>query len=318
MKPLLSLASLRSSRKYFLGLLVVFGVLALSACGGGGGKNAQIYDSAHVLNSSKVLNAASQMQNPLAIYTTNTFQGNQADFQRTATAKLGNDPNRIVMAIDAAHHYVYIARGSKVPLSGAGINQAVNSFSSNYNNGNYTNASVAAINSMHQSMRGANTGSSSFSPSLGWCLVPLLLILGGVFFAATRRNRPGRGMFDQGPTSRRPMYTPPDQRRGYPEQFRGQEPYTGPSDQSRKSPWAAGGLGAAAGGIAGYELGKRRGEQPVERDDEIMGGGGQFGGNSEGKSDFGGGGQFGSGNKNAGGELGSGGTFGDDDFTGKF
>ncbi|HLI68250.1 MAG TPA: hypothetical protein VKV19_00710 [Ktedonobacteraceae bacterium] len=358
MKPILSLFNVRSPGSYFLGLLVVCGVLALSACGAGSTR-AQIYDNAHVLNSSKVVGAASRLQNPLAIYTTNTFQGNQLDFERTARAKLGNDPDKIVMAIDTAHRYVYIVRGSNVPLSGSEINQAVNTFSSNYHDGDYTGASLAAINSMQRSMQGTTTG-SAFSPALCWCIVPLLLILGAILLFAARRSQVTRGMFGQGPIPRRPPYMPPDQRREYtsPEQFRDQEPYSGSPERGRGSPWLAGGLGAAAGGLAGYELGKLRGERSTERGERAADTSGQFGNNIEGERDsgagerfggsngegerdfggnsqsgageqfggddqetgdqFGAGGQFGNGDKDADGEMGGGGAFGEDDFTGNF
>lgn len=323
-----ALSRLKSLRVPLLGLFVFLFLLTLSACDGG--SSVEVYDNARALNVSQVQNAASNLPNPVAIYTTNTFQGTQADFQRVAMQKLNGNPNLIVMAIDTGHRYLYIARGSNVPLSSAGINQAVSSFSTRFNNGDYTSASVAALQSMRTAMSEssrsrASSGGGLFSnPSLFCCIVPLLLILFLALFAASRRGgRMGGTMFRQNPFGQhrspfgRPL--PPDQG-PYPEQ---------PGQGRGMNPWAAGGLGAAAGGLAGYELGRRQGEGEPRRDDEFggeAGGGGSFGGENFGK-EAGGGGSFGEnapggdfggndsgGGGSFGGEAGGGGSFGSDDF----
>ena len=54
------------------------------------------------------------MRAPMAIYTTNTFGGTPFDFQRAVTQKLNGNPNMIVMGIDTASRYTYIARGANV------------------------------------------------------------------------------------------------------------------------------------------------------------------------------------------------------------
>ncbi|HEY3991562.1 MAG TPA: TPM domain-containing protein, partial [Ktedonobacteraceae bacterium] len=290
-----------------LGLLTFLLLLTLSACGGST-HSVRIYDNARVLNSSKVQNAASNLSNPLAIYTTNTFQGTQADFQRTVIQKLNGNPNMIVMAIDTNSHYIYIARGASVPLSRAGINQAVNAFTGNFNNGNYTSASVAALNSLQNSLNATSAnrgGGAGFSPLIPCLLIPLLLILGVAFFAISRRGQM-RGMMGQGsqwqpsrgPQPNEGQYYDPNQ--GYGPYNQG---YAPPNQRGGMNPWAAGGLGAAAGGLAGYELGKRSGEREGERNnfggaDFGAGGGGNFGGNDPNSNfgnsgDAGGGGFFG-------------------------
>ena len=331
MKTLCVLSSLKRFRVSMLGLLALLFLLTLGACGGS--PSVDVYDNARVLNVSKVQHAASNLSNPVAIYTTNTFRGTQADFQRVAMQKLNGNPNLIVMAIDTGHRYLYIARGSNVPLSSAGINQAVSTFSTRFNNGDYTNASVAALNSMQGSMRTnsrsrANSGGGLFSgPSLFCCIVPLLIILFLALFAASRRGRMGGTLVRRNPFGQRGspygqpgQPVPPDQ-----------EPYPGQPNQGRGvNPWAAGGLGAAAGGLAGYELGRRQGEGEPRRDDEFgnetggggsfggenpggeAGGGGTFGGNAPGGGDFGGN-DFGGGGS-FGGDAGGGGSFGGDDF----
>jgi hypothetical protein len=350
-KPISFSSSSGSLRKLFLGLLAFFCLLVVSACGGD--SSVHIYDNAHVLDSSKVQRAASQLPNSLAVYTTGTFQGTQTAFQHTAAQKLNGDPNLIVMAIDTSHRYIYITRGSNVPLSGAGIKQAVNAFATNFDNGDYTNASVAAINSMHDSLNASkpsgNTGGIFANPfTLCCCIVPILLILLLVLVVAAKRGRIGRtggtpggwpfrrrpppnpdpDPYNYGPPNQGPYYGPPNQ-----------GPYYGPPNQGGQgggiNPWAAGGLGAAAGGLAGYELGRLQGERERERGEDVTGSGGDFGGggfdsgggggsfggggfDSGGGGDFGGGGNFGGGGFDSGGgsDFGGGGSFGGGDDSG--
>src|SRR5258708_35859431 len=99
----------------FLSIFAFFCLGAISACGGNSSA-VRVYDNAHVLNTSKVQSSAN-FSYPLDIYTTNTFTGDKSSFRSTTGNKLGGDPNRIVMAIDTNHHYMYIAKGSKVSLS---------------------------------------------------------------------------------------------------------------------------------------------------------------------------------------------------------
>jgi len=290
-----------------VGLLAFFCMLVVSACGG---NSAQVYDNAHVLNVPRVQRAASQLPVPMSIYTTSTFQGTAADFQRATVRKLGGDADKMVMAIDTTNRRIYIARGTNVS---ANTDRAVSAFASNFNNGDYTGASLAALDSLRNSTssRGAgNSGLFASPATIACCILPLLIILFLVLFAASRRGArvPGRGLFGMGssPFRRAP---PLDQ-----EPYQGYGPYGppnqgyGPPPQGGMNPWAAGGLGAAAGGLAGYELGKRQGERDAERRGDDFGGG-DFGGGSGGT--FGGGGDFGIGGDSGGG---SGGTFGGGDF----
>ena len=307
--------------KFLSGLFALFLMLALSAYSFG--NPVQIYDGARVLNAPQVQNAASRLSHPVAIYSTNTFQGTQTDFQRTATQKLNGNPNLIVMAIDTAHHYIFIAHGPSVPLSSPGVRQAVSAFSANYGNGDYTSASLAALSSLQNSLSGSyatnttrpqvNTNRGAgfvFSPVWLCCAIPVLLILAGILFGVARRGQgrsmlsgPGRG----GPAPYRPDM-PPDYNPANQGPYYGQ-PY-GQPQRGGMNPWAAGGLGAAAGGLAGYELGRMQGERQGEQD---MGYGdpGQFGAGGDFGGDMGAGGNFG-GDQGAGGDFGSGGSFGGD------
>lgn len=323
------LFKLRSPGKLLPGLLAFLLLLTISACGND--NSVRVYDNARVLNSPKVQRAASNLPNPVAIYTTNTFQGTQADFQRTAIQKLNGNPNMIVMAIDTNSRYIYIARGSQVPLSRTGINQAVNSFSERFGSGDYTSASIAALNSMQHSINssGQNRGGVSFSPAVPCLIIPLLLILGALFFAFSRRARMGtmsnRGRLWGGarnPQDNESPFYGPNQgpNRGYGPYDQGYGP---PNQRGGMNPWAAGGLGAAAGGLAGYELGKRAGDRGNEQNPQngdFGGGGGNFGdgGNYGSGGDFGGGGNFATGadQDNAGGGGNFGGGFGGSNFFG--
>lgn len=346
MKPIHFSSGMRSPGKYFLGFLALWCLLAISACGSSSSHSVQFYDHAHVLDSSRLQSAASKLPNSLTIYTTSTFQGTQADFQRTTTQQLNGASDLIVMAIDTTHRYVYIVRGPNVQLSGAGINQAVSSFAASFNNGDYTSASLAAIRSMQSSItttaHSENSGGLFSNPfTLVCCLVPLLLILAAILFAAARRSRIGCFPFRRDPQSsyydpsNQNFYSgPPANQNFYSGPPANQNFYSGPPDQqggmmnppgqrSGMNPWMAGGLGAAAGGLLGYELGKREGERSDSEhtEDNIVGGGGSFGdfergggsgfgnndqgggwgSNDDGFADNGGGGSFGGGDDNAGG-----------------
>lgn len=172
----------------FLGLVAIFCILAVSSCGKS--YHARVYDGARVLNTHQIQRTAPNMRAPMAIYTTNTFGGTQADFQRAVTQKLSSNPNMIVMGIDTANRYMYIARGSNVKLSQADLNNAVNAFSTNFGTNNYNGATLAAVNSVRRSL-GGPMDTTSLTANPGWfgLMIPLLLILGGGLFMATRRSR---------------------------------------------------------------------------------------------------------------------------------
>lgn len=277
----------RKPETFLVGLLAVFCLFAVSACGGGN-NSSHVYDNAHVLDVSSVQKAASNLSYPLDIYTTNTFAGNQSTFQSTTFSKLNGDANRVVMAIDTTHRYLYIAKGSNVPLSRAGINEGVSAFSSHFGNNDYTGATLSTIDSLQQSLgsSGSTEGGNAFSGLSTTFLCGGLLLLGIILvaFGAFRRRRRFSG-----PTM---PYSPPMGPYN-------QGNYYAPPNQGGMNPWAAGGLGAAAGGFLGYELGKEAGEREAEQRNDWSGGGGDFGGGGS----FGGGGDFGGGDSGGGGNF---------------
>ena len=344
MKERSLVSTAKSPWKLFLGIITLFCLLAISACGSGT-ETARIYDSARVLNTARVQAAANNVPANVDVYTVNRFAGTQGDFQRAVTSKLADDVNRIVMGIDTQHNYQYIARGSNIPLNAGGIAQASNAFAANYGNGDYTRATVAALDSMGNSLRanGVTTGNRPNSNPLPW-LLPLLIIGGLLFFLTKLRRpqaatygtsrptyqpslpeRPLRDYTDQSP---RPLQTP--ERPTYPSYDQGT--VTPPLREKEINPLGPTG-GTAAGGL-GYDLGKRQGEikppTPGSTDyttggteygskgytgkkkPNNSGGGGTYGkgGADYGTTDTGGGGRFSKGADYGTTDTGGGGTFG--------
>lgn len=288
----------RWHRKGFLAIVAVLVLMLVSACGGGGGNTVHIYDNAGVLDQNRVQNEASSLPKSIDIYTVNTFTGTRADFDRATLAKLGNKPDLIVMAVDTVHHHLAIVRGANVPLSTSQIQGAVDAFRSSYGNGDYTGATIATVDSLRNSMGTSvgPTGGGAFFNAFGTLCIVGLVILGLILlFGFFVRRRLGGGY-------RPPIYQQPPYNQGYPPNYQGPG-YQGPG----MNPWAAGGLGAAAGGFLGYELGKEAGERDSQEQGQGDGGwagaSGDFGGGGAGGDFGGGGGDAGGG---AGGDFGGG------------
>ncbi len=283
-----------------------------------------ISDAAHVLgDGSQVRNEAAKLPKPISIYTTSTFNGTKQQFDQQAKSHISS-PNMIVMAIDTTSHHLVIVGGSNVQLTNSQYQDAIQSFVNNYKSGGYINGTVGAIQTLHNYLGSApvngnnnynggvtvpTTSGGGFFSSLLFplcCIGLIILVIVGVLFTVGRRmfgfggRQRGRGI---------PVQEPFNQ--GYPANYGGPGYYNqGPG----MNPWAAGGLGAAAGGLIGYELGKEQGENQGRDPDWNQGQGGQDGGAS---GDFGGGGDVGGG---AGGDFGGGGggggDFGGGDFGG--
>ncbi len=290
-----------------------------------------ISDDARVLDKSRVQSAAAAMGYPVDIFTTNTFNGTNSDFQQRARGHLNK--SNIVMAIDTQHKYLYITGGSNVPVREGQYTDAINAFKSSFGNGDYTGATVAALQSLQTAISSNGSASSTgnnpnnqnpvtshgFAGGLTFaplCCIGLLILAGLAVFVFVRRRAGGFGGIRRAPVNPNPMY--------------GQQPYNQPYNQGYPpnygpgygpgynqgggiNPLAAGGLGAAAGGLVGYELGKEQGEQGSHgeqgygndnnNNDFGGGGGGDFGGGA--------GGSFGGDSSGGGGDFGGGGGGGD-------
>lgn len=291
-----------------LWFFVLVCLLITGACRSG--PAVEVDDYARVLNVAQVQNAASTLPDPVAIYTINTLQGTPPDLQQIAQQKLQGNPGLLVLAIDTGRHYFSIAHGPGIALSGSGLHQAISAFSARFTGGDYTGASLAALSALQRSLSDAEIARDSgggllTGTTLFCCIVPLLLVICLVLFVASRRKRLGEMMGRRNPFGQRA--SPFDQAGPM-----DQGPYpTQPGQGSGMNPWMAGGLGAAAGGLAGYELGRRQGEHEQNRENDFAGeaGGGNFG--NAGSWNAGGGGDFGGDGGNA---WGGGGDFGSDDY----
>ncbi len=258
----------------------------------------QIYDNAGVLNVSRVRTEASSLPKPIRIFTVPGYAGSNSAFDQEAKRQI-TSTSTIVIAINTRAHHLAIVGGSKVGLSSNDYSTAVSAFSSHFNGGDYTGATIAAIDSLKSSLN------SSFSSVLGLvCLVGIVLLIGFAIFGFLRRRRGGPSVAPafNAPAAYGPGYGAPGYGPGSPPQ------------QGGVNPWVAGGLGAVGGGLLGYELGKLEGEREARHELEHGGyyGGGDFGGGASG--DFGGGDFSGGGGGDFGG--GGGGDFGGGDFGG--
>jgi uncharacterized membrane protein YgcG len=289
-------------------LVTTFGVLA---------DTVNISDKANVLNTSQVQSAAANLPYPVNIYTMNNFTGTESAFNQEAVRTLtkANNPRLIIIAIDTHNKFLAIVGGKDVSTSNSVYNDAVNAFKSNFNDGDYTGATIAALQSLQSSLggsTGSGNGTGISNTAAGFSLLPLclvgLLVIGLIVVAgmlimrSTRRRMPPYPMGNQYQQPYNQGY-PPNYNQGYPPNYYG----PGYNQQGPgMNPWAAGGIGAAAGGLIGYELGKHEGQEQgnVGSGDFGGGAGGTFGGNGGGDFGGGAGGDFGGA---GGGDFGGGG-----------
>src|SRR5690242_945346 len=241
-----------------------------------------IYDNARVLNSSQVQSEAQSLSYPVDIYTITNYTASSSQFDSAADGKI-NSNNLIVIAINTTpgHQHIRITGGRSVPLTSSDYGNAANTFASNFKSQGYSGATIAAIGSLRNALNSRSNSGGGFPGTGGatsgfsglWCCVGLLVLLGILFFAFRRRRGGGGGGFFNRRGTPPP---PPPYNQPYGPQY-GQPPYGGynqgyPPNQQGMNPWAAGGLGAAAGGLVGYELGKNAGENENRGDQ-----GGNFG-----------------------------------------
>jgi hypothetical protein len=286
--------------------LAAFGLLLVTTMGAFA-DTVNIFDKAGVLNSSQVQSEAAKLPYPVNIYTMNTFTGTETAFNQEAVRTLNDlhNPRLIVIAIDTHNKFLAIVGGKSVSTANSVYNEAVNAFKSNYNNGDYTGATIAALHSLQSSLgatSGSGNGSGLTTNAVGFSLLPLcvigLLVLGlivGVGVLFMRRGRTRIPPYPMGNQYQQPY------NQGYPPNNYGPGYNQGPG----MNPWVAGGLGAAAGGLIGYELGKDEGREQGQEQGNV--GGGDFGGGAGGTFGGDGGGDFGGG---AGGDFGGGGDSG--------
>lgn len=116
-----------------------------------------VNDNANVLNVTQVENEAMKLPYSMVIYTFNNFAGTRTQFDQRTLGYASGKADLIVMTIDTVHRYIDIANGSDVPLTHSQEYDATNAFVSYYHNhnGDYTGASIAAIDSLLSSLGAA-------------------------------------------------------------------------------------------------------------------------------------------------------------------
>ncbi len=120
-----------------------------------------IDDQAKVLDASQVQTEATKLPYAMLVYTTKTFDGDQNALDQTTRDRLpGQDA--VGIGLDVTRRHLSIQSGANVPLSDSQASDAVDAFRAHFNNGDYTGATIAAIDSLLNTF-GAdeNTGSNS-------------------------------------------------------------------------------------------------------------------------------------------------------------
>jgi len=140
-----------------------------------------INDQAGVLDAGRVQTEAEQL--PLLIFTTQTLTGDQDALNQFTREQLP-DQNSIAIGIDTVHRYISIEAGTSVQLSDSQTSDAVSAFVSNYHGGDYTGATIAAIDSLKGAL-----GSGGMSPLGVAVLILLGLVIVGLFVIARRQRR---------------------------------------------------------------------------------------------------------------------------------
>ncbi|MGC9665046.1 hypothetical protein ACNTMW_00635 [Planosporangium sp. 12N6] len=272
-----------------------------------------VHDDSHVLDVTRLQNEAATLPDPVAIYTTTKFADDKAAFDRETQSKV-TSPTMIAIAINTQSHHLAIRTGPKSGLNQQAAATATQAFVSSYRgSSDYTAATVAALDSLRAAIRtgaprqggvaGPQPRNTSSGSTIGgmFCLLVSILVVVGIIVAVVRLSRRGRRSRQAvGPTAGygRPGYGQPGYGPGYGQPDYGQPGY----GRSGVNPWLAGGAGAAAGGLLGYELGRMEGEREAhryeEQHDQGYGGSGDSGYGGGADADFGGGdsgGDFGGG-----------------------
>ncbi len=144
-----------------------------------------ITDQAGVLDAGKVRAEAATLTNPIVIFTTKTFGGDQEALNQATREQLTTQ-DAIAIEIDTVHRHMSVESGTQVQLSNDQASNAVSAFGDNFHEGDYTGATIAAIDAVRDDLTG-----SSITP-VGM-IVALLMIIGTltlVFFIAFRWKRP--------------------------------------------------------------------------------------------------------------------------------
>jgi len=144
--------------------------------------NVRISDPVQVLNVNQVTAEGSKLPYDLDIYTTDTFTGTSSDFvTRTIAAHL-TSASLIVIAVDTEDRFLAIVGGKNVPLTTSQYNTAGSAFKNAANGNHYTDATIAAIQSLESALHvsSSSTSSSQSSSGSGASILWLLIIVVGI------------------------------------------------------------------------------------------------------------------------------------------
>jgi hypothetical protein len=262
-----------------------------------------IHDDSHVLDATRVQNAAATLPDPVAVYTTIKFADDKAAFDREAQAEV-TVATGVVIAVNTQSHHLAIRTGPKSRVTQPAAAAATQAFIDSYRgSSDYTAATVAALGSMRTAIqagparngpvrRTTSHGSSGVSIGGLVCLAVVAAVVIAFVLRRRRRPRPPAGYDAMGGYGPAPGYGPGNGSGYGPGYGSGYGPGYGPGygqpGRSGVSPWVAGGVGAAAGGLLGYELGREEGRDEERADqsyDQGYDDGGYGGGGADG--DFG-------------------------------
>src|SRR5258708_16040453 len=176
-------ARIRRSILVCLALVTMFSVFLLTTL------NVQantvtINDQAGGLDAGKVQAEAAKLPAPMLIYTTKTFNGDQDALNRSTREQLPNQ-NAIAIGIDTVHRNLSIEAGTNVRLSDSQASDALSAFQNNYHGGDYSGATIAAIDSLQSPLTGHAMTPLGVALSILLCLVVVVLIA----FAVIRRRK---------------------------------------------------------------------------------------------------------------------------------
>jgi len=150
-----------------------------------------INDASNVLNVGQVQDDAKQFPDPLLIYTTRSFTGDQNGLNQL-THNYITDQNQVVIGIDTAQRHLSIESGSNVKLSDSQASDAVSAFRSNINGNDYTDATNATIDSLQASITGKSpNGITPFGILMAISLGVIVIIVGFLILRNRRSNRGG-------------------------------------------------------------------------------------------------------------------------------
>ncbi|MBO0781908.1 MAG: hypothetical protein J2P37_24070 [Ktedonobacteraceae bacterium] len=182
-------------RRYAVAVLLALFIVPFLFAGTGKAAQANtvtINDLANVLDANKVKAEGEKLPNSILIYTTRSFTGGNDEFKQLVTnLKAGDDA--ISMGIDVQNRYFYITGGKNVKVTDEQWNSAYEAFKDNIHGDDYTGATVAAIQSVNDTLNGVS-GKGGLTPSGVIAIVILVavaIVVLVIIIASARARRGG-------------------------------------------------------------------------------------------------------------------------------